>query len=129
MAGGGVPGQGTMPQGTDAACRNEPAPGREGTLTGLAAAECSSAHVLLSVCAWAGTGQPLRSLQLFHYLLLQVIHPEIHLPRASGWFLWSWEGGTCHDQNGNPVPGSRGSRQGRCPDTGSTVGLAELCNC
>lgn len=23
----------------------------------------------------------------------------------------------------------RGPRQGQCPDTGSTVGLAELCNC
>lgn len=49
MAGDGVPGQGTMPHGTDAACRNEPAPGWEGTLTGLAAAEGSNAHIFLSV--------------------------------------------------------------------------------
>lgn len=118
-----------MPWGTDAACGNEA--GREGTLTGLAAAGGNSAHILLPVCRWAGTGEPLRSLQPFGYPL-QVTHPGNLLPRTSGWFLWSGREAPAMLSMGIPFLGAgaslgKGPRQGQCPGTGSTVGLAELC--
>lgn len=101
-------------------CGNERAPDREGTLTGLPAAEGSNARVLVPVCGWVGTGEPPRSLQSFHYPLLQMTLPGNLLPRASRWFLWSWEGGACHAQHGSPVPGTKylsgqGSQAGTVP--------------
>lgn len=134
MAGDDVPGQGAMPRAhiLPAHQRVLPAgmnlpPDREGTLTERAAAKGSNACISLLVCGWAGTGEPLRSLQPFHYPLMQVTLPGNLLPRASGWFLWSWEGGACHAQHGSPIPGTtylsgRGSQAGTVPRNGQHNG-------
>lgn len=134
MAGGDVPGQGAMPRAQILPARQPvlPAgmnlpPDREGALTGLAAAKGSNARISLPVCGWVGTGEPLRSLQPFHYPLMQVTLPGNLLPRASGWFLWSWVGGAHHAQHGSPVPGTRypsgqGSQEGTVPRHGQHNG-------